>query len=91
MSTPETTQAHAHRALYRVANAASSPSSAGMRASLGDALMTTVSGATALPAEESESEPLDAEDSAGMAALFFEDALDFFGAGGSCWVWSGGA
>ena len=60
-----------------------------MRASLGDASMTTVSGATALPAEESGSKPLDAEDSAGAAALFDEDALNFFGAEGSGWAWSG--
>ena len=45
--------------------------------------MTTVSGATALLAEVSESEPLDADDNAGAAAFFDEGALTFYGAEGS--------
>ncbi len=45
--------------------------------------MTTVSGSTALPAEESESEPL-AEEGATAAAAFLPFAtLAFLGAGGS--------
>ena len=45
--------------------------------------MTTVAEASALLAEASESELSDAEDSAGAAAYFEEDAFAFFGAEGS--------
>ena len=81
--TPQTTQGRAQRALYKAWKAASSPSSAGIRASLGSASMTTVSWAAVLIADASESEPLDAEDSAAAAAFFDEDAFTLFGAEGS--------
>jgi hypothetical protein len=62
--------------------AASSPSSDGILASLAGGSMTTVSGSTTLPAEESESEPL-AEQGATTAAFLPFATLAFLGAGGS--------